>query len=143
MSALTIWRSPVLRRRFMPDFGNLFEDWEPYHSDIMNWEPKVDIMREDGHFKLTAECPGVEKDDLHVDVQDGMLSLRGEKKSEVNEEKDGNSYMERSYGSFERSFRLPPEADVEHIHAELSNGVLTLTIPVNEPEKKKIEVKAA
>ena len=143
MSALTIWRSPLLRRKFMPAFDNLWEDWAPSHSDIMNWEPKVDIMRENGHFKLTAEFPGVEKDDIDVDVRENVLTLRGEKKSEVNEEKDDSTYVERSYGSFERSFRLPSDTNVEDIHAELTNGVLTVTIPVHEPEKRKIEVKAA
>ena len=130
MSTLTIWRPPMLRRRFRPAFSNLLEDWTPSHSDIMNWNPKVDIIRENGHFKLTAEFPGIEKDDIQVDVREGTLTLRGEKKSEVNNEKEGNTYMERSYGSFERSFQLPSVADVEAIHAELNNGVLTLTIPI-------------
>ena len=80
MSALTIWRSPMLRRRFTPAFGNLLEDWAPSHSDMMNWQPKVDIVKENGHFKLTAEFPGVEKDDIQVDVRENVLTLRGHRR---------------------------------------------------------------
>ncbi len=143
MTDLTLWRVPTWPARVMPRFDSLWEDLMPDMSASTTLVPRVDVTREDGHFKLTAEFPGVSKEDIHLDVMDGVLILRGEKKREVEEESNGCRFSERSYGSFERSFRLPPETNVDEIHAELTKGILTVTIPVHEPETKKIDVKEA
>lgn len=139
----------TLYRPLLPRFRNR---WHPAcdcehpvagGSEGEPWNPRVDVVRENGHYKVTAEFPGVDKDDIHVDVKDGYLTLRGEKKRERSEEKEGYNYSERFYGSFQRSFRLPQEAEVDAIEAKLENGVLTLTVPVVEPKPTKIEVTAS
>ncbi len=139
---LTLYRSllPAYGNRWLPACDCAEPAAETPESEA--WCPRVDVVRENGHFKLTAEFPGVDKDDIHVDVKDGYLTVRGEKKRDHSEEKDGYSYSERFYGSFERSFRLPRDASVDDIKAKLENGVLTLTVPVTAKEPTQIEVKA-
>lgn len=104
------------------------------------WWPRVDIANEEGTYRLTVEVPGVARDDLHIDFDDGVLTLRGEKKREGEEATEGCRCSERYYGSFERSFELPSDAVVEEISARLENGVLTVTMPLKEPETKKVEI---
>jgi len=119
--------------------GDLF----PETGDETCWRPQIDVKRQDGHYELSAEFPGMGEEDVHVDVKDGVLTLSGDKKRVVEEEKDGYRYTERSYGSFKRSFRLPPGTPAEDIHAGLDKGVLTITIPVVEEKSKRIEVKTS
>ena len=142
---LTLYRPglPTFRSRFFPGMTLFNEDPQARSPETACWRPNVDIRGEDGRFTLTAEFPGMTNDDVHVDVRDGVLTLSGKKKSEVEEEKDGYTYKERSYGSFERSFTLPTGTPVDEIDAKLENGVLTVTIPVVEETAKKIDVKAA
>jgi HSP20 family protein len=116
-------------RSFLPETG-----------EGMELSPKVEVTRDDGHYVVTAEFPGMDREDIHVDVKDGMLTLSGEKKREFEEEKEGYHYSERSYGSFKRSFTLPPETPEEEIEAKLDKGVLKVTIPVVEKHTKKIEI---
>ena len=122
------------RRNF---FG---ENFFPQTGEAMELNPKVEVTREDGHYMLTAEFPGMERDDIHVDVKDGVLTLSGEKKREFEEEKEGYHYSERSYGSFRRSFCLPPETSEDEIQATLDKGVLKITIPLVEKHPKKIQI---
>ena len=140
---MTLYRPllPMLRDRW----GSACEcgTGEAKSGEVETWNPRVDVVRENGHYKLTAEFPGVDKDDISVDVQGGYLTVKGAKKREHSDEKDGYSYSERFYGSFERSFRLPRETSVADIEAKLENGVLTVIVPVAEKEAKKIDVKAA
>ncbi|MFC1834136.1 Hsp20/alpha crystallin family protein [Thermodesulfobacteriota bacterium] len=141
MLALCARRNPMSSAWRLPRFALHRSNFLPAPPEGMNWNPRVDIERENGHFKLTGEFPGISKDDLHVDVKDGLLTLRGEKKKDFDEEKDGCKYSERFFGSFERTFRLPPETPVDGIVAKLDQGVLTVTIPVPpEKEVKNIEV---
>jgi len=108
--------------------------------------PAVDMTEDDKAYKITAELPGLEEKNIDVAVSGDMLTLKGEKRYEK-DEKDKNHYMaERAYGSFQRSFGLPDGIDREKIAAELSKGVLTITLPkIAEAQKpqKKIEIKAA
>ncbi|MGE5545755.1 MAG: Hsp20/alpha crystallin family protein [Solirubrobacterales bacterium] len=106
--------------------------------------PEVDVREMGDRIEIAAELPGVDENDVSVTVKDGVLSISGEKKSERKEEKTDYHLTERSYGSFVRSFRLPETCDDEHIAADFSKGVLTVTIPKRElPEsgEKKIEIK--
>jgi len=85
-------------------------------------------------YEIMVELPGVEADDIDVSVHEQTLSLRGEKRFET--EQSGRSYFfsERAYGSFQRSFRLPPDADADKVSASFRNGVLTITVPkLGEP----------
>ena len=102
--------------------------------------PNVDIRENDKEIIVEAELPGIDEKDIQVAVRDGVLSLKGEKKSERDEKKDTYHLIERSYGSFERSFELPDSADEERIKAEFNKGVLRVVIP-KRPEAVKAEKK--
>ena len=135
-------RVPSLRSRYFPT-GYPWTYYGDESREIMAWYPRVDITRENGHYKLTAEFPGMKEDDVNIEVQDGVLTLSGEKKSEFSEETDGCMRTERAYGSFSRSFTLPSHVAADKIEATLEKGILTVTIPVEEEEVRKIDVKAA
>lgn len=97
--------------------------------------PAVDIHEDEKHYTVTVELPGGKKDDVQVEVREGVLTIRGEKKSEREEKKEHRRWIERTYGSFMRSFTLPENADSEHIDAGFKDGVLTLAIPKTEAAK--------
>lgn len=104
--------------------------------------PRIDIYDADDHFELSAELPGVEQDDVNVELLDGVLTISGEKKFS-RESNDGAHVVERSYGSFKRSFRLNDKIDADNITASFKNGVLVLTLPKvaeQKPEPRKIAV---
>ncbi len=104
--------------------------------------PAVDIIERQNDYTIKAELPGVKKEDVKITVQNGVLTIRGEKKQE--EEKKGENYhrVERSYGSFQRSFTLPNSVSSEKIEASYDNGVLSVTLPkVEEAKPKEIEVR--
>ncbi len=102
--------------------------------------PNVDIRENDKEIIVEAELPGIDEKDIQVSVRDGVLSLKGEKKSERDEKKDTYHLIERSYGSFERSFELPDSADQDQIKAEFNKGVLRVVVP-KQAEAAKAEKK--
>ena len=104
--------------------------------------PVVDIVEKKNDFSVRIELPGVKKEDVRITVQNGTLTVRGEKKEEKFEEGEGYRRSERSYGTFQRSFTLPTSIPSEKIDASYEAGVLTLTIPKAEESKpKEISVK--
>lgn len=106
------------------------------------WSPEVDIGEEDGRFVVKVELPGVDKANVKITTQDNILTIRGEKKQE--RESKGSNYhrVERSYGSFQRSFSLPSSVKNDKIEASFSDGVLSVALPKAEEAKRKaIEVK--
>ena len=132
----------------MPSLRRIF-DWEPTFRSETSFgfaAPAIEVAEDDKAYKVTAEMPGMEEKDIDVTVTGDMLVIKGEKRQE-SEQKDKNYHMtERSYGSFRRSFALPEAVDRDNIAADLSKGVLTVTLPKKaEAQKpaKKIEVKAA
>jgi HSP20 family protein len=105
----------------------------PVESDremlsMADWMPSVDISESDNAYLVKAEIPGVNKDDVKVTIEDGMLTLQGERKQE--KEESGKKYhrIERSYGCFMRSFRLPDDADESAAKAEFKDGMLNITL---------------
>jgi len=106
--------------------------------------PPVDINENEDAFIVTAELPGTKPGDVQVEVHDGVLTLRGEKKSERKSENEHARYVERSFGAFSRAFRLPENADADKVEAGYSEGVLTLTIGKRaeaKPRTVEIQVK--
>jgi HSP20 family protein len=105
--------------------------------------PDVDIRENDKEIVLEAELPGIDEKDVNVLVRDGVLSLKGEKKFERDEKKDTYHLTERSYGAFERMFRLPDSVDQDKIKANFEKGVLRIVVP-KRPEaiaaEKKIPI---
>lgn len=107
-----------------------------------DWAPRVDIAETDKVFSIKAEIPEVKKEDVKVTVDNGVLTLRGERKQEKEEKNKKFHRVERFYGSFTRSFTLPDNVDEGKIEASFKDGMLTLTIPKTEESKPKaIDVK--
>jgi HSP20 family protein len=91
--------------------------------------PKVEVSEDKKAYEITAELPGVEEKEVTLTVQDDVLTLSGEKKSEREEKEDGYHMSERSYGSFRRSFRLPDDVNADKISAKFDKSVMTITLP--------------
>ena len=111
-------------------------------TTLVRWAPRVDIVEVNGTYELTADLPGLKKDDIKIEIHDNVLTLRGEKKLEE-EKKDKNYRLcERYFGEFVRTFTLPENVNKDGIEAEFKDGVLTVAIPkVEKPKPKQIEVK--
>ncbi|OGS95118.1 MAG: heat-shock protein Hsp20 [Gallionellales bacterium RIFCSPLOWO2_02_FULL_57_47] len=104
---------------------------------VADWMPSVDISETAASYLIKAEIPGVNKEDIKVTIQDGMLTIQGERKHEK-EEKDKKFHrIERSYGSFVRSFSVPDDADESAVKAEFNDGMLNVTLPKSEKAKAK------
>lgn len=106
--------------------------------------PALDVSETAKEFKITAELPGMDSKDVHITVADGYVTMRGEKRQETKEEKEGYFRQERSYGSFQRVVALPDTANMEKAEASFKNGVLTISVPKNAAAASKtrtIEVK--
>ncbi len=117
--------------------------WE---MDLENfdWTPRINVEELEDRFEITAEVPGIKKEDIDIEVRDNVLTIKGERKLE--KEKDDTNYhiCERSYGTFQRAFTLPENVTTDNIEAEYTDGILRLAIPRAAPEKPKeikIEVK--
>ncbi len=106
-----------------------------------NWSPSLDVVENKDELKVSAELPGMSKDDVNVTFEDGVLELSGERKSEHEENKDNVHFSERSYGTFHRRINLPQGVDPSKAKASYKDGVLTVTLPkVEEQKPRKIEV---
>jgi HSP20 family protein len=131
-----------MRTLFGPDFM-----LEPL-TEPVGWVPKVEIMELEKELVVTAELPGLNREDIEITFEDELLTIRGEKKLEKKEEKNGGAkYLlwERTYGEFLRTFTLPFAVDPAKIIAEMKDGVLTIHLPKTEVQKvkgRKIEIAA-
>lgn len=128
------WR---MQDRMSRLFDEFFAPTLPNHEGLTlrNWTPSADLYEDDGNFVIKAELPGVDKKNIHVDVQDNVLILKGERTDDKEVKEDNFYRKEISYGSFERSFALPDGVDVEKIKADYNDGVIKITIP--KPENKQ------
>lgn len=143
--------------RLFEDFASGFGRWPLGRSlfDERLWRmpeldvhvPVVDVAETDKEYRVSAELPGMEEKDIEVTVADDVLTIRGEKRQEMDEKKKGYRLSERRYGMFQRSFGLPAGVDASKISADFSKGVLSVTLPKTpEAQKKqprKIAVKGA
>lgn len=111
--------------------------------DAPIWAPKVDVVTKDNQLVTRVDLPGMKKEDVIVEVEDGFLTLSGERKKETKEEKDNVYREEREYGSFCRTVPLPKGVKAEDVNARFDNGVLEVTIPlpvVGAPAGRKIPI---
>jgi HSP20 family protein len=99
------------------------------------WVPAMDLVEEGDHFVLRADLPGIEEDAVSIEVEDNVLTVSGNRKSEHEDRKQGFYRIERAYGSFSRSLTLPEGIDAEGIEASFKNGVLEVRVP--KPEQRK------
>ncbi len=139
--------------RVFDSFWNDFRDFPSLRSSSL-WDssfrkgftPKFNINETDKEIKIDVELPGLTEQDVNVDLQDGILTISGEKKFQKEDKKDNYHLVEHSYGSFHRSIRLPEGIKEDQIEAKLKNGVMQISIPKDETSSKKtkkIEVKKA
>ncbi|QRM35771.1 Hsp20/alpha crystallin family protein [Microvirga sp. VF16] len=96
----------------------------------------MNVSETDSEIRITAELPGVTEQDIDVSLDDDVLTIRGEKRFERKDDKENYHFMERSYGSFQRSLRLPYAVESEQIRASFENGVLTVTVPKTERQER-------
>ena len=113
------------------------------HSTLTAWAPSVDVYETENELVIKADLPEVSEKDIDLRVENNMLTIRGERKFEQNVKEENYLRVERSYGSFSRSFSLPNTVDTQAIKAEYTDGVLTVTLPKraeSKPKQVKINV---
>ena len=143
MNALTC-SSPVREFGFLPGrFSSLAEAlFGESQSGAKSWTPAVNVSEDEHAYRIAADLPDVPSSDVKVVVRDGVLTLRGERGSEKKTEGTKYHLVERTTGSFQRSFALPKDANGDHVTAEFKNGVLHITVPKREEVKpREVEVK--
>ena len=122
-----------------------FYGWPAFESNYdLTWSPNVDINETDNDFILDVELPGIDKKDIKVEVKDDVLLISGERRQEKKTENAKSSRIERHYGKYERTFRLPDTVLTDNLAAKYKDGILTLTLPKTEKVKPKeiaVEVK--
>ena len=126
---------------FWPSF---FEPFRQAGSRLADWlSPAAEASQGDDAYRISVELPGVAEDDIHLSVEDGVMTIKGEKKASREEKGDNWYFSERQFGSFSRSFRLPADADQAAVKADMKDGVLTVTLPkkaLPEPSAKRIPI---
>jgi HSP20 family protein len=131
-----------MRRFFGEGVGRFFEPSAEENWAITTWAPSCDIYETDNEIVVKADLPEVKKEDIHVSLENSLLTIRGERKFEEETKKENYRRVERSYGEFLRSFTLPSFADPNKISADYKDGALRVTIGKREEAKpKEIEVK--
>ena len=148
MSALTSW-NPLrelgsLENRLDRLFGltSPSRNGEKEAMTVSQWTPLVDIIEDNNEYLVKAELPELKKEEVKVNVENGELTISGERKSEKEEKGKKFHRIERSYGSFLRSFTLPESVNADKVSAEFKDGVLSVHLPKDEKAKpKSIEVK--
>ena len=127
---------------FLGGFPNRMGSGEIDSLAVADWSPEVDISEDDRGYLLKADLPEMKKDDVRVTVEDGILSVFGERKSEKEDLKKKFHRIERCFGTFRRSFTLPEDADSTKVTAEFHDGVLKVHLPTTPIARSKaIEVK--
>jgi HSP20 family protein len=127
------WRSP---------FRSSFFDMDPFRraKAAFSGMPAVDVTETEKGYKVVAELPGMDEKNIEVKIANGMLTIKGEKQEERDEEKQDYYVRERSFGSFERTFQVPDGVDIDKVDASFKKGVLTVTLP-KTAEAQKAEKK--
>jgi HSP20 family protein len=153
--AQTFWENPFgLLHRLTADMERMFDfptprlfPREPRLIGETNWIPSIDVAEKDGSLVIRADLPGLTKDDVSIEVTEEAITLKGERKKELEEEKEGLYRLERAYGSFCRAVPLPEGVKPEDVKATFRNGVLEVTAPLppakKEPKARRVEIQEA
>lgn len=150
-------RTPFSLMRMMDDMDRLFEDFGFGRTGLglfpsldraalarSAWAPQVETFRRGDKLVIRADLPGLKRDDVNVDVEDGVLRITGERKDEHEEERDGYYRTERSYGQFYRAIPLPEGMDTDQVDASFKDGVLEVTLPApgeTVKRRKRVQVR--
>lgn len=149
MTSITRWGRVPNFDALQEQVNKLFEGTFNGHGEnsaITSWAPAVDIYETENELVLKADLPGVSEKDIDIRVENNMLTVRGERQFETKVKEDTYLRVERTYGSFSRSFGLPNAVNTEAINAEYKNGVLTVQLPKraeSKPKQVKVNVTAA
>lgn len=140
-------RHPV---QFPNTFNRLFDDFwghsmltNPAHweEDSVVWSPRVDVKETENEYQVHADLPGLVKEDVSISLEDGVLTIKGERKQSEEAKEENQYYSERSYGNFSRSLNLPSKVDEKKIKASLKDGVLSISLPkVEEAKPREIAI---
>ena len=140
-------------RRFAGEMERMFEDFDTLRLpslfrkefDEVGWMPEIEVLQLNGELTVRVDLPGLNKDDVNVELTDGVLAISGERKEEKEENREGYYRSERSYGSFYRQIPLPEGAKTETATAKFTDGVLEITMqaPKREPQTRRLEIRAA
>lgn len=146
--AITRWQPYRELTQFQDRMNRLFDELWGNGGEMERaqaaWAPAVDICEEEDRIVLKADLPGVEQKDIHLDVEGGRLTIKGERRLERSSDDEGCHRLERAYGAFVRSFRLPDVIDPDGIKAAYKDGVLEVTLPKKEEVKpRKVEIASA
>lgn len=157
---LTRWRNQPLQPVSERPIFSLWEDMDRLFEEVAKgvptssltrenrtaaFSPRLDIAEEKNRYTVTAELPGLDEKNVEISYDDGFLTLKGEKKTEMESQETHYHRIERSFGSFERTIQLPQEVESEKIEARFKQGVLTVFLPkakVIEKAAKKIQIKS-
>ena len=120
---------------FSREIDRVFDAFFGQTDQARRWVPPVDLVEAEDHFVLKADLPGLAEGDVSIEVQDGTLTISGERKAEHEQDERGWYRIERAFGSFNRSLTLPDGVDADRIEASFSHGVLEVRIP--KPEQRK------
>src|SRR3954468_21288243 len=120
---------------FSREMDRVFDAFFGQTDQARRWVPPVDLVEAEDHFVLKADLPGLTEGDVNIEVQDGTLTISGERRAEHEQREKGWYRIERSFGSFARSLSLPDGADPDRIQASFSHGVLDVRIP--KPEERR------
>jgi len=140
------WRSSDLMnpfglmRRLSEEMDRTFGRWGEGAEGISGWMPPIEVTEREGNLVVCADRPGINKDDVKIEMTADEMTIRGERKQEHEEKREGYYRSERSYGQFYRSIPLPEGADLDKAKAEFKDGVLEVTVPVPESPSKRREI---
>jgi len=143
--AIRGYQPASLLRQFGSEIDRLLDqDWPALGAGLSGgseWAPAVDVREEPEEYRIQADVPGIDPKDLEITLDNGTLTIRGQRQEEKQSDHDGFRHVERSYGSFVRRFSLPDAASEEDVQARVNNGVLTLHIKKKEQSRpRRIEV---
>ena len=124
-------------------FDRFFDDWSLpsfYTKQDSEWIPAFDVSENENEYIVSAELPGIDSKDVEITFSDGILSVKGEKKNETEEKNENYHRIERSFGSFHRSFSIPGKVESDKVDASYKDGILKVLLPKAEEEIKKIDI---
>ena len=141
INSISRWTPTTLARDpFFRVFDSMLNNQDLLPSEEVSnrtWMPPVDIQETADSYRLTAELPGLTRDDINITLENNVLRLTGERKFEKDAKKDGYHRIERTYGAFSRAFTLPSQVNHEKVEAAFENGLLTISVPKAEQAKPR------
>lgn len=141
------WEPPGFFSSFRNEIERLFDDfglghgfagpsWERFGAPQFDWSPQAEVFERDGKLIVRADLPGMKKEDIDIDIENDRITLRGERKTEHDENKQGFYRSERTYGSFYRTIPIPEGADTDAAKASFNDGVLEIAMPMPEQTQR-------